>query len=254
MQQARLFLLEIQAQNADILTPLRTALADAGHRVTPVKIHPDALDGTDDSALRVLRDIRAAKTDTSAIVLGVGLAASFALWMDTLDLAKPKTLRLGSQALTLDNDWEFGPALSGVIAIHPFLGFDFSLSGQPAKAEGLTEWRLSGSRGALKGLLGALPVARPADHGLWAAQQPLQWGALAQCLPFASVAKLVPSLKRPTVMILDCAAGFARIEVELCALSAKAVVMDSPAAFPQLAQVTLAAVDTLEKGASPTDG
>ena len=253
MLRARIFLLEFQAQNADVLSPIRSALTNAGHHVTLVQIAPDALDGTDDSALRVLRDIREAKTDASAIVLGVGLAASFALWMDTLDLPKPKTVRLGSQELTLEHQWELGPALSGVVAICPFLGFDFSLSGRPAKAEGLTEWRLAQSRGLLRGMLGGLQVSRAADHGLWPGQ-PLRWGALADCLPFASMAKLVPSLKRPTVLILDCGAGFSRIEVELCALSAKARVMDSPAAFPQLAHVTLAAVDSLEKGATSADG
>ncbi|MBU3724871.1 MAG: hypothetical protein FGM18_05080 [Burkholderiaceae bacterium] len=254
MQQVRLFLLEFQAQNTDLLTPLRAALSAAGHLVTPVQIHPDALNGTDESALRVLRDIRAAKTDASAIVIGVGLAASFALWMDTLDLAKPKTVRLGSQMVPLENEWAFGPALSGVIVIHPFLGFDFSLSGRPAKAEGVAEWRLAASRGRLKGLLGGFAVTRADDHGLLASARHVYWGQLAQCLPFSSVAKLVPSIKRPTVMILDCADASDRIEVELCALSAKVRVMDSPAAFPQLAHVTLAAVDSLQKGAAPTDG
>lgn len=253
MQPARLFLLEFQAQNADVLTPLRAALTSAGHRVTPVMIDPDALDGSDASALRVLQQLRAEKTDASAVVVGVGLAATFALWMDSLDLAKPKTKRLGSQIVTLDNEWEFGPALSGVVAIYPFLGFDFSLSGHPKKAEGLTEWRLDQSRGALRRLLGGMSVKGPADHGFPKAAS-LQWAPLAQCLPFASVAKLIPSLKRPTVVVLDGGGGLARAEVELCALSARVQVMDSPAVFPQLAHVTLAAVDSLQKGTAPTDG
>ena len=69
MQPARLFLLEFQAQNADVLTPLRAALTSAGHRVTPVMIDPDALDGSDASALRVLQQLRAEKTDASAVVV-----------------------------------------------------------------------------------------------------------------------------------------------------------------------------------------
>ena len=254
MQQTPLFLLEIKGSSPAHLTPLRSALQAAGHPITPVVIDPEALDGTDASALRVLEQIRAAKKESSAVVVGVGRAASFALWMDSLDLAKPKRLRFGSQTVTLAHEWEKGPAFTGVVAVYPFLGFDFSLSGRPAKAEGFTQWRFEQSRhGLLAGVLGGQAVSLAHDHGSPVGES-LRWSELACCLPFASVVKLLPSLKRPTVLVLDCAAQFDRVEVELCALSAKVSLMDSPAVFPQLGHVTLAAVDLLQKGAASTDG
>jgi hypothetical protein len=253
MQQTPLFLLEIRGSSPSYLTPLRSALHAAGHPVTPVVVDPDALDGDDASALRVLQQIRAAKQESSAVVVGVGLAASFALWMDSLDLAKPKRLRFGSQTLTLDHEWEKGPALTGVVALYPFLGFDFSLSGRPSKAEGFTQWRFEQSRGGLARFLGGQEVPQAHDHGSPRGEL-IRWSQLSRCLPFASVVKVLPSLKRPTVIVLDTGTRHDRVEVELCALSAKVTLMDSPAVFPQLGHVTLAAVDSLQKGAASTDG
>jgi hypothetical protein len=67
------------------------------------------------------------------------------------------------------------------------------------------------------------------------------------------VVELLPSLKRPTALILDADGQAANVEVLLRSLSGRVSVLDSPMRCPDLSQVTLAAVDWILKGALPPD-
>lgn len=255
MQLERLFLLDVGAKQASVLDPLDAALTAAGQRTTRLIVPEDSLDGSDAAALHLLDEIRnACAAHERPVLIGVGLGASLALWVDALDLSKPKRVQLGPRSVTLEHEFERTALLSGVVAIAPFLGFDFSMPTGRFSGDGLSGWRLKQSRGGFLGwLLGRFIIGQPAEHGCWVLGR-LTWAELAKVQAFASVAQVLPSLKRPTVLILDAATMAERIELELCALSAKVSVMDSPVTFPQLAHVTLAAVDSLLKGAGSTDG
>ncbi len=220
---------------------------------------PDALDGTDQAALNALAQIRAASDASndsgaaaSAILIAVGLSASFALWLDMLDRIRPKKTRIRHSTVIHPEVIEQPSVLTGVVAIAPFLGFDFSLTTARLGPDRFAQWRLSQSRGPLAALLGKAAVSRTQDHGCWPGQGPVRWADLAQRLPFASVAQILPSLKRPTVLVLDAQAQAAQVEVQLCTLSGKVAVMDSPMAMPQVGHVTLAAVDWIHKGLGST--
>jgi hypothetical protein len=104
----------------------------------------------------------------------------------------------------------------------------------------------------LAALVGQATVSRAKEHGCWSEQGPVRWADLARRLPFASVAQILPSLKRPTVLVLDAQSRAAEVEVQLCTLSGKVAVMDSPMTMPQVGHVTLAAVDWIHKGPGPT--
>ncbi len=259
MQATRLFLLQTHAQDAAFLDPLTEFLKGFTASVSRVMVSPDALDGTDQAALDTLAQIRAstaspAQSDTSAptILIAVGLSASFALWLDMLDRIRPKKTRIRHSTVIHPEVIEQPSVLSGVIALAPFLGFDFSLSTARLGPDRLAQWRLARCRGALASLFGGGAVAAPQDHGCWSDQGPVRWADLARRLPFASVAQTLPSLKRPTVLVLDAKARADQVEVQLCTLSGKVSVMDSPMAMPQVGHVTLAAVDWIHKGLGST--
>lgn len=222
-------------------------------------VSPDALDGTDQAALDTLAQIRAAADDSnqsgaapSAILIAVGLSASFALWLDMLDRIRPKKTRIRHSTVIHPEVIEQPSVLKGVVAIAPFLGFDFSLTTARLGPDRFAQWRLARCRGPLAALLGKSAVSRAQDHGCWPQQGPVRWADLARRLPFASVAQILPSLKRPTVVVLDAQSRAAQVEVQLCTLSGKVAVMDSPMTMPQVGHVTLAAVDWIHKGPGPT--
>jgi hypothetical protein len=259
MQATRLFLLQTHAQDAAILDPLTAFLKDHATSVSRVMVSPDALDGTDQAALDTLAQIRASTTAPTqsdacvpAILIAVGLSASFALWMDMLDRVRPKKTRIRHSTVIHPEVIEQPSVLSGVIALAPFLGFDFSLSSAGFGPDRFAQWRLARCRGALASLFGRGAVAAPQDHGCWSDQARVRWADLARRLPFASVAQTLPSLKRPTVLVLDARARADQVEVQLCTLSGKVAVMDSPMAMPQVGHVTLAAVDWIHKGLGST--
>ena len=259
MQAARLFLLQTHTQDAAILDPLAEFLRQAGRDVSRILVPPEVLDGTDQAAIATLSQLRdasgAVTTDASrpkTILIAFGISASFALWMNILDLTKPKKTRIRSSTVIHPDVIEQPPVLDGVIAASPFLGFDFLRNSAVLGTDRFSEWRLAQSRGALAGLLGGFRVQRPREHGCWGEFGPIRWDELAKRLAYASVAKTLPSLKRPTVLILDSGDMADRTEVQLCALSGKVGVMDSPMTMPEVGHVTLVAVDWILKGPGQT--
>lgn len=260
MGMTRLFLLDAHVQDVQINDALEAACLEAGYPVSRLRVGPSELDGSDVAALDLIELVRSemasemssGTTDQGpgqAVLIGYGLSATLALWMDMVDLARPKKLQVGKFALELeDSPPEVAPALTGVVAIAPFLGTDFSVRSGRLGAEGASDFRLRLSRKPFwSGLIGNLSVGNVRDHGCGSAG-PISWSMLAKVLPFASVAKLVPSVKRPTVLVMDLGPQKDRLEVQLCALSGRVSVLDSPAVFPILGQVTLAAVAQILKG------
>ena len=259
MQAARLFLLQTHEQDAAILDPLAAFLRDSAASVSRIMVSPDALDGTDQAALDTLSQIRAAVdasndsgSSASVMLIAIGLSASFALWLDMLDRIRPKKTRIRHSTVIHPEVIEQPSVLTGVIALAPFLGFDFSLSTARLGPDRFAQWRLARCRGPMAALFGRAAISRAQEHGCWSAQGPVRWSDLALRLPYASVAQNLPSLKRPTVLVLDAQSRAAQVEVQLCTLSGKVAVMDSPMAMPQVGHVTLAAVDWIHKGPGPT--
>ena len=266
-------MLRSDGDDADLLASLAEVLRQAGHDLAELRVERDVLAGNDAAALRILAEIRSAMVHIEAhphadnqiqssgdpagfpqaLLIGVGLGASLALWADALDLPKPRKLRLGGQVVALEREYVSAPALAGVVAIGPFLGFDFSLRQPRLGTIGTSGLRLRLCRRALWAkTIGALHVPLTGDHGLHAIRPP-SWADLARVLPFASVVELLPSLKRPTALILDADGQAANVEVLLRSLSGRVSVLDSPMRCPDLSQVTLAAVDWILKGALPPD-
>lgn len=260
MGMTRLFLLDAHVRDVQINDALEAACRQSGFFVSRLRVDPDELDGSDVAALDLLEKVRlemaSAETDQGtdqgparAVLMGYGLSATLALWMDVVDLARPKKIRVGKFDLELDDaPPEVAPALAGVVAIAPFLGTDFSVRSGQLGPEGAADLRLRLSRRPFWArLTGTMSMGQARDHGC-GSSGPISWATLAKVLPFASVAKLVPSFKRPTVLVMDLGPQKDRIEVQLCALSGRVSVLDSPAVFPLLGQVTLAAVAQILKG------
>ena len=106
MQAARLFLLQTHTQDAAILDPLAEFLRQAGRDVSRILVPQEVLDGTDQAAIATLSQLRdasgAVTTDASrpkTILIAFGISASFALWMNILDLTKPKKTRIRSSTV-----------------------------------------------------------------------------------------------------------------------------------------------------------
>ncbi|MEN9771950.1 MAG: hypothetical protein RJA58_593 [Pseudomonadota bacterium] len=252
----RLFLLDAHVHDVQINDALEAACLEGGFPVSRLRVDPTELDGSDVAALDLLEEVRRLMRLSGpdqglgqAVLIGYGLSATLALWMDMVDLARPKKIQVGKFALELEDDPpEVAPALAGVVAIAPFLGMDFSVRSGRLGAEGASDFRLRLSRKPFWArLIGNMSVGNARDHGC-GSSGPISWSTLAKVLPFASVAKLVPSFKRPTVLVMDLGPQKDRVEVQLCALSGRVSVLDSPAVFPLLGQVTLAAVAQILKG------
>jgi hypothetical protein len=274
MGTTRIFLLQLDGDDAAILAGLRQSLRAAGHSVTDLVVASDALSGSDEGPLRTLSEIRSAcspdqplPAGTAAgvgpsgegaepehpVLVALGLGACLALWIDALDLPKPRRIRLATHSVELEQQFVSAPVLAGVVALGPFLGFDFSLERPRLGALGAKGVRLRLCRHRFwAGVMGGLYVHESGGHGLHADKTPT-WADLARVLPFASVAEILPSLKRPTAVVLDAGAKAADVEVLLRSLSGRVAVLDSPMQSPDLSQVTLAAVDWILKGAPPPD-
>jgi hypothetical protein len=252
----RLFLLDAHVHDVQMNDALEAACLEAGFSVSRLRVDPTELDGSDVAALDLLEEVRRLvrlsgpdQGPGQAVLIGYGLSATLALWMDMVDLARPKKIQVGKFALELEDDPpEVAPALAGVVAIAPFLGTDFSVRSGRLGTEGASDLRLRLSRKPFWArLIGNMSVGNARDHGCGSSGR-ISWATLAKVLPFASVAKLVPSFKRPTVLVMDLGPQKDRVEVQLCALSGRVSVLDSPAVFPLLGQVTLAAVAQILKG------
>ncbi len=251
----RLFLLDAHVHDVQINDALEAACLEAGYPVSRLRVDANDLDGSDVAALDLIDEVRRLMSTSSeqgrgqAVLIGYGLSATLALWMDMVDLARPKKIQVGKFDLEVeDAPPDVAPALAGVVAIAPFLGTDFSVRSGRLGAEGASDLRLRLCRKPFWArLIGGMAVADARDHGCGSLGR-LSWALLAKVLPFASVAKLVPSCKRPTVLVMDLGPHKDRVEVQLCALSGRVSVLDSPAVFPMLGQVTLAAVAQILKG------
>ncbi len=102
MGTTRIFLLQLDGDDAEILASLRQSLRGAGHSVTDLVVASDTLTGRDDVPLRILAEIRAAcghdqpPPEASAgrhppgngaelehpILVALGLGACLALWIE----------------------------------------------------------------------------------------------------------------------------------------------------------------------------
>jgi len=256
----RIVLLETDVAEAPFLDCVSSIGASRGHVVTRLVVASDPLAAGDSAVEELLDRVRGQGGtdghDGKPILVGIGLGANLALWMSALDRSVPVHKFYGRQTVIFPGQLERAPALGGVVAVGPFLGFDFSLStGTRSGSEAWLQWRLDRCRGSgwVARLLGACRVPRPSEHGL-AFDPPIQWRQLSRVLPFASVAKLLPSLKTPSVLMLPHGASLGRVSVLLCALNGRVVVMDSPIDGSALGHATLEAVDRLVEGAAGIDG
>ncbi len=273
MGTTRVFLLQLDDDDAEIIASLRQTLRAAGHSVTDLVVASNALSGRDDGPLRILSEIRSACSPDQSlsesvsggvpsasasqperpILVAVGLGACLALWIEALDLPKPRRIRLATHSVELEQEFVSSSVLAGVVALGPFLGFDFSLRRPRLGTLGAKGLRLRLCRRRFwAGVMGGLHVPETGGHGLHAASPPT-WAGLARVLPFASVAEILPSLKRPTALVLDAGPQAGDVEVLLRSLSGRVAVLDSPMQSPHLSHVTLAAVDWILKGAPPPD-
>ena len=265
MKQVQLFLIEIAGSGAFEQQGLFEAISQLHNEISIARlvIEPDVLDGTDTPIEALLEEVRAAgaaaqtisahghesSTEQQSIVLGVGLAGSVALWMGVLDKIKPREFssRNASIALT-DAPPERGPALAGVIAVNPLLGLDFSLQRSgPISGQALSEWayRLSGLPG-VGGFFRGIRTSfrRYGYQGLPSAS----WGEIRKCLPFPTVVKFLPSLKRPTVMLFDHPLSEDSLSIRLGSLNSRVSVIVSETGANQRVQAILRAVDRITKG------
>ncbi len=256
----RIVLLETDVAEAPFLDLLSSLGVSRGHPVTRMEVALDVLAIGDSAVEELLDDVRelagSEDCDGEPCLVGIGLGANLALWMSTLDRAIPVQKHYGRQTVIFPGQLARPPALGGVVAVGPFLGFDFSLSkGTLPGSEAWLQWRLDRCRGSgwLARLLGDRRVPRPGDHGL-ARDLPLRWRDLSRVLPFASVSKLLPSLKTPTALMLPLGASRGQVSVLLRALNGRVMVMDSPRDGSALGHATLEAVDRLVEGAAGIDG
>ena len=266
MKPVQLFLIDVVGTNDPVQEALYDALSDSSDAVSIARlvIEPDALDGSDAAIEGLLDEVRtlsaAAQTNAEttmagagsgsmSLVLGVGLGGSVALWMSMLDKIKPREYSSRNASIALiDAPPERGPALTGVVAVNPLLGLDFSLQQSgPVPQQGLTEWayRLSGwpvLGGFLRGI--RTSFGRYGYHSLPAATL----GQIRHCLPFSSIVKFLPSLKRPTVLIFDHPLSEDSLSIRLGSLNSRVSVMVSETTAQQRVQAILRAVDRIIKG------
>ncbi|MGA1336039.1 MAG: hypothetical protein ACO3YS_02235 [Burkholderiaceae bacterium] len=205
-------MLDADAQDAPLVNRLAQSLRDQGFPVQVMQQVGNTL-GSDQAVRSILEDIRNMTTSQagSAVVLcGVGLSASLALWADLLDGKRQfaKRTNTGRGTIFEQVDRTEGPVLAGVVAVSPFLGFDLSVSSlQVGGWDALRERILRLARVSwLSGVFKRVSVAYASDHGCWAPRV-ISWWQLARCLPFASFAKIIPSLKRPTTLLFDQRSG-----------------------------------------------
>lgn len=257
----RLIVVQTDQSEALFLERICEEINARGYRLSRLPIESDALDGSASAVERLLEQVRGLRSpedpeEGGAVVMGVGLGANLALEMSTLDRAIPRRKQFGRQTVIYPGQLERHPVLAGVIAISPFLGFDFSISRGPCpSSEQFDQWRLDRCRGSgfLARLLGGLQVSKAADRGMAGIPAPT-WRQLARVLPFASVTKLLPSLKTGTAFLLDLGPRSADISMLLGALNAKVTVMDTPMEFPALGHATLAVIDRFAGGSEGIHG
>jgi hypothetical protein len=208
-----ILLLDADAQDAPLVTNLAKSLRDQGFPVQVMQQVGNTL-GSDQAVRSILEDIRdmtsKAQAGSAVVLCGVGLSASLALWADLLDGKRQFAKRTNTERGTIFEQVERteGPVLAGVVAVSPFLGFDLSVSSlQVGGWDALRERLLKLARVSwLSGLFKRVSVAYAGDHGCWAPRV-ISWWQLARCLPFASFAKIIPSLKRPTTLLFDQRSG-----------------------------------------------
>jgi len=257
----RLIVVQMDQSEAFFLEQICKEINARGLSVSRLPIESDSLDGSTSAVERLLEQVRGLQSPAGtqagdAVVIGVGLGANLALEMSTLDRSIPQRKQFGRQTVIFPGRLERHPVLAGVIAISPFLGFDFSISrGACSSSEQFDQWRLDSARGSgvLARLIGGAKISKAADHGMAGMPVPT-WHQLARVLPFASVTKLLPSLKSNTAFLLDLGPRSGDISMLLGALSAKVAVLDTPMEFPALGQATLEVIDRFAGGAEGIHG
>lgn len=145
----RLFLLDAHVHDVQINDALEAACLEAGYPVSRLRVDANDLDGSDVAALDLIDEVRRLMSTSTeqgrgqAVLIGYGLSATLALWMDMVDLARPKKIQVGKFDLEVeDAPPDVAPALAGVVAIAPFLGTDFSVRSGRLGAEGASDLRL----------------------------------------------------------------------------------------------------------------
>jgi hypothetical protein len=197
----------------------------------------------------------ATQTDrTGPLLIGLGPMATLALRIDALDCEQPVEIEIGSsQILMADPEGRLGPVFRGVIALHPFLGFDFWTQTARLNATWRAELMLKAFRRPFaRALFGKTLVRSAHAHGL-APGASIRWAELADCLSFASMLRSLPSLKRPTVIALDVGDRFEAVRIQLLALNSQVSVLDCGPKAQDLVQATLQAIEMLTKGSSEQD-
>jgi hypothetical protein len=197
----------------------------------------------------------ATQTDrTGPVLIGLGLMAALALRIDALDCEQPVEIEIGSsQILIEDPEGRLGPVFRGVIALQPFLGFDFWTQKAGLNPTWHTELMLKAFRKPfVRALFGKTPVRSAHAHGL-ALGASARWSELADCLSFASMLRSVPSLKRPTVIALNVGDRFEAVRIQLLALNSQVRFLDCGPHAQDLVQATLRATEMLRKGLTEQD-
>ncbi len=269
MKQVQLFLMTLGCEDPQPMASLEAALGQQSplfmlHRLI---IEPEALDGSDESVERIIEKIRSvcaaphglsekqsqegeeALDEPQAIVIGYGLAGSLALWMNMLDKVRPRRFSTRNFSVDLiDAPLERGPALLGTVALSPLLGLDFSADRSgPVNRQTISEWLYSlAGTPVIGGLMGRFK----ADFSCYGYPQlaPQDWSTVRQCLPFASVVRFLPSLKRPAVIIFDQPLSEDSLAIRLGSLNSRLSVMVCDSAIEHRVQAILHAVDRIDKG------
>jgi hypothetical protein len=197
MHNDTIFLLSDEAENAHVDNGLAEDLKVAGWNVDLINTHPFQ-NGRD--VLEFIKSKPSHNPEEKPWVLGLGLSASLALWVNALDGGG---LRGGSRVRATGA--ADGVATSGTIALSPFLGFDAPFYRECELGfENLREHMLEWARHPVLRRL-ALHVACPdmSPTGCYGIQRPVSWGRLARNASHTVFSRLLHDLKRPARVILD---------------------------------------------------
>lgn len=263
---AHFFLIDSQKGDSREVDRLEAALRRTPRgAVFRVKAEADRLAGTDSSVMALLEELRRAESPQgedaglpppARIVIGLGLAGSLALWMNILDRPRRRQVDLGRFTVALDEADPSHPELiHHVVAIQPFLGLDFQPGIRPQLgSDSLAEPLLSLCRRPFfRALGGAFKIRDPGAYGCFSQTGYISWADLAVRLPFASISRVLPSLKRPATILLEDSGGFATADLQIRALSGHVSVAPCGAESADRAQATLAAIDHILKGLGGSD-
>lgn len=257
MRRQRIFLLDAHLQDARSVAELERGLSAQGLSVARLVVPPSVADGTDYAVIDILNQVRkddalqTNQTDEPApqrILVGWGLSGSLALWLCALDAERPKAFSVGRSSIMLDvPDPDFPHVFDGVIALCPFLGFDFRAGLGQAP---MPWWRGLQFRFFKSGIgqffAAGVPAPDLRPYGC-AAGSRFSWQALVRSVFSCSVTEILPALKRPTLVGIQSRSNFDRMELQLSVLKKGVCVLDCPADSASRLQATLQAVDFLRE-------